>query len=568
MLKTPMIAKFFTNFKNGGSLFTRKQTNILSAATVLMLAVFGSRILGLLRDRLLAGAFFSGGRQALLDVYFAAFRLPDMLFQLLVLGALSAAFIPVFSKFLETDEKRAWHIASSVISIALLVFLPLGFIIFFLARPLSQLIAPTFSPSEIILMARLTKIMLLAQLFFVLSNFLTGILQSYQCFLVPALAPVFYNLGIIAGILFLSPFLGIYGPTIGVVIGAFLHFLIQVPVALSLGFSFKPTFDIKEKSVRLIGRLMLPRTISLAVSQIELTVAVFIATSLSAGSLAIFYFAQHLNALPVGLFGLTIGQAALPSLSKEAEKGLDNFKNLFLSSLKQILYLALPASVVLVILRIPLVRIAFGAREFPWKATLLTGKVVSLFAISVFAQSAIQLLIRGFYALKNTKTPLVVGGLAVFINVFLSFLFVYQFSWGVEGLALAMSCASFIQAILLFLILDKKVKGFEKSNYLPSILRMFLASTLTGIALWVPMRFLDRFVLNTTKTIQLVFLTILASLSGAIVYLSLSYFLKIKELESYLRIIRKFGRWRKVLADTEEILDTPQAPATAAPEKE
>jgi len=414
-------------------------------------------------------------------------------------------------------------------------------------------------------MTKLTRIMLLAQFFFVFSNFLTGILQSYQRFLVPALSPVVYNLGIILGIVFLSPRIGIYGPTIGVVLGAILHFLIQVPVVINLGFHYQPKFDFKNRGVRLIGKLMLPRTLSLAVSQIELTVAVFIATSLAAGSLSIFYFAQHLNALPVGLFGLTIGQAALPSLSKEISKSLENFKKLFLSSFKQILYLALPASVFLVVLRIPLVRIAFGAKAFPWEATLLTGKVVAFFAISVFAQSAIQLLVRGFYAIKNTRIPLIVGASAVILNVFLSFLFVYGFFWGVAGLALAMPFASFFQAILLFLILDKKIEGFEKKAYLPSITKMFIASALTGVALWIPMRFLDRFVLNTTKTIQLVFLTIIAAASGAIVYLSLSYFLKIKELESYLRIIRRFGKWRKVLADTEEILDTPQAPATSVP---
>lgn len=563
-----MINRIFKNFKNGGSLFTRKQTNILSAASVLMAAVFISRVLGLVRDRLLAGAFFSGGKEAHLDVYFAAFRLPDMLFQLLVLGALSAAFIPVFSNYLESAKEKAWHIASSVISIALFVFLPLALGIFIFAKPLSKIIAPTFSYQELKLMTGLTRIMLLAQFFFILSNFLTGILQSYQRFLVPALAPIAYNLGIILGIVLLTPFLGIYGPTIGVVLGAMLHFLIQIPVILNLGFKFKPSFDFKNKGVQLIGKLMLPRTLSLAVSQIELTVAVFIATGLAAGSLSIFYFAQHLNALPVGLFGLTIGQAALPSLSKEANKSLENFKRLFLSSFKQILYLALPASVVLVVLRIPLVRIAFGAKNFPWEATLLTGKVVALFAISVFAQSAVQLLVRGFYALKNTRIPLFVGSLAVLVNVILSFLFVYGFGWGIGGLALAMSFASFTQAFLLFLILDKKVKDFEKKEYLPSILKMFIASGLTGVALWLPMRFLDKFVLNTARTFQLVILTIAATASGAIVYLGLSYILRIKELESYLRIIKRFGKWRKVLAATEEILDTPQAPTTTAPEKE
>ena len=282
--------------KNSKTLLLRKQSNILSAASVLMIAVFFSRVLGLLRDRFLAGTFFDANTAWQLDVYFAAFRLPDMIFQLLVVGALSAAFIPVFTDYLLKNKKRAWQLASTIITF--------GIILFFFAKPLSQLIAPSFSPTEVILMTRLTRLLVIAQGAFVISSFLTGILQSQQHFIVPALSPIAYNLGIIFGIITLSPHFGIYGPAIGVLIGAFLHLIIQLPLIKKVGFVFKPSFNIKDHGVRRIGKLMLPRTLALAVSQIELTVAVSIATSLSSGSLAIFYFAQHLNALPVGLFGV------------------------------------------------------------------------------------------------------------------------------------------------------------------------------------------------------------------------------------------------------------------------
>lgn len=547
-------------FKNSARIFLKKQTNILSASIVLMVAVLASRLLGLLRDRLLAGTFFAGGNQWQLDVYFAAFRLPDMVFQLLVVGALSAAFIPVFSRYLEKDEPEAWHLASAVITVASGIFLVLALIIGIFALPLNRLIVPNFSAHELDLMVQLTRIMLIAQFFFVLSNFFTGMIQSYQRFLVPALAPIAYNLGIIFGIKVLVPYWGIYGPTLGVVIGAFLHLIIQAPLLWRLGFVYQPIIDVGHKGLRRIGRLMIPRTLSLAVSQIELTVAVSIATSLVAGSLSIFYLAQHLSVLPVGLFGLTIGQAALPALAKEAEKSLESFKSVLLASLRQILYLALPAGVLLIVLRVPLVRIAFGARTFPWEATLLTGKVVAILALSVFAQAVIQLLVRSFYALQDTVTPLLISLLTVVINVSLSFWLVFGRNLGVAGLGLAITSASLFQGLALFYWLSRKVNGFDKQLYLIPFVKMVVASFLTGVALWIPMRFLDQFVLDTTRTVQLVLLTGVAGLTGLGVYLGLSRLLRIKEQENFLKTLRRFGAWQKILAESEEVLDAAAAP--------
>jgi len=262
----------------------RKQNSVLSAAAILMTAVLVSRLLGLLRDRFLAAYFFDPASAGQLDVYFAAFRLPDMVFQLLVVGALAAAFIPVFSSYFIKDKTEAWHVASTVISLGLVFFLLLAGLIFFLSEPLSRLIAPSFSAQEMVLMVTITRWLLLAQLSFLISNFLTGILQSQQHFIVPALAPIVYNLGIIIGILSLSPIMGIFGPVAGVILGAFLHLVIQLPLVQATGFKFKLSFDWRHPGVRRIGRLMLPRTLALAVSQIELTVAVFIATALPAGA--------------------------------------------------------------------------------------------------------------------------------------------------------------------------------------------------------------------------------------------------------------------------------------------
>ena len=518
----------------------RKQNSVLSAAAILMTAVLVSRLLGLLRDRFLAAYFFDPASAGQLDVYFAAFRLPDMVFQLLVVGALAAAFIPVFSSYFIKDKTEAWHVASTVISLGLVFFLLLAGLIFFLSEPLSRLIAPSFSAQEMVLMVTITRWLLLAQLSFLISNFLTGILQSQQHFIVPALAPIVYNLGIIIGILSLSPIMGIFGPVAGVILGAFLHLVIQLPLVQATGFKFKLSFDWSHPGVRRIGRLMLPRTLALAVSQIELTVAVFIATALPAGSLAIFYFAQHLNSLPVGLFGATIGQAALPALAQTAQdSSLLKFKQLLISSLNQVLYLSMPAGMILLILRLPAVRLAFGARSFPWEATLLTGQAVALFAISVFAQSAIQILVRGFYALSNTRSPFVIGASAVAVNVFLSFIFVYRFGLGILGLALAISLASFLHLGLLFWRLSRILGGFSADEFYLPVAKMTVATLLTGLSLWLPFRLLDKYIFNTTRTLELVGLSAVTVLIGLLVYGALSYLFKIKELNHFFDLIKK-----------------------------
>lgn len=533
--------------KNSTSILTDKQSGILSAAFIIMVAVLASGLLGIVKNRLLVGAFF-GGNEWQLDVYFAAFRLPDMIFQLLVTGSLSAAFIPVFSELLEEKEKKAYEVASSVINIGFLIFIVFSGIIFIFAKPFSQLIAQGFSPEKIILMVKLTRIMLIAQLFFIVSNFLTGIVQSHQRFLIPAFAPVAYNLGIIFGVVVLSPMLGIYGPTVGVVIGAFLHFIIQLPLAFNLGFKYSFLFDIKDKFVREIGRLMLPRTIALAVSQIDLTNDVFLASTMAVGSLSIFYFAQNLMLLPVRLFGATIGQASLPALSREyAKKDIENFKKILLSSLNQILYLTLLASTIIIILRVPIVRIALGAKNFTWKATILTGKTLAFFAISIFAQALIHLLARAFYALHDTKTPLIISICTITLNVILSLFFTFWLGLAVFGLALATSIANIINVCFLLLNLAKKVGGFSHDDLTKPVLKIFSVALMTAFALYIPMKFLDRYILDTTRTVNLIVLTAMATVSGTGVYFLMSWVLGIKQLQTLVKLFYRVRNWQEAL---------------------
>jgi len=545
-----------TNFiKNGKLLFKKRQTNILSAAIILMVMILASGILGLVRDRLLAGNFFIEGFQWQLDVYFASFRIPDMLFQILVLGTLSAAFIPVFSEYLTRDETAAYNLASLVINIGLLTYLVLAGVIFIFAKPLSNLLTHSFTGHQLDMMVNLTRLLLFAQVFFVFSNFLTGILQSNQRFLLPAFSAVLYNLGIILGIVILTPILGIYGPVIGVIFGAFLHGIVQFPLVKNLGFNYKLIFDFKNEGVKKIIRLMIPRTVSFALDQISLSIVVFIATALTAGSLSIFNFAQHLSNLPVSLFGLTIGQAALPTLARQANKDKHNFRLVFISSFHQILYLALPSSIILLVLRIPAVRLAFGAKAFPWEATLLTGKVVGLLSLSIFAQGLIELFIRTFYALQDTRTPLLLKTMTVIFNTLLSFLLVFKLNFGVLGLALALTLTNFVQALLLFIFLDKKIGLLYNKEVFNPVLKMSFITFLAGLFLWWPMRFLDKYILDTTKTTNLIFLVLLTLVLSIIVYLVLSLIFKVRQLQNLTLVLKRFGQWKQILSQSEEILD-------------
>lgn len=545
--------------KNSTHLFERQNSNILSAATIITAAVSLSALLGLIRNRLLVSYFYENPTsRAALDSYWVAFRLPEFVFQLLVIGALSAAFIPVFSKYYQKDKHTAYQIANSMMNLILLIFIFLSIIIFFFAVPLNNFFtAHNFSSAQLLLSARFTRIMLLAQFFFAVSNFLTGMIQANKRFLLPALSPLAYNLGIIGGIIFIGPKFGLYGPTIGVVIGAFLHLLLQLPLAIKLGFSYQPLIKLNHPGVKEIATLMIPRTLALSVDQLGAFVMVYLATSLSTGSLTIINLAQQLMSFPVRVFGMPIGQASLPFLSQDGNnQDLARFKKTFLSSLHQILYLALPATAVLLILRIPAVRLAYGASSFPWKATLLTGKIVAIYSLSIFAQAIIHLLTRAFYALHNTVIPLVAATTAIFLNIFLAFYLVTTAHWGVVGLAAAASVAAIVQALILFLVLSFKLKFFDAEALLVPILKMVLASLLTGLFLWAPMRLLDLYVFDTTRTINLILLTFSVGVIGATVYLTLSQAFDIKEFDAYFQVAKKIGNWRKTLARSQETLDT------------
>lgn len=536
-------------FKNSTQLLFRKQTTILSAAFVIMATYGLSHLVGLFKSRLLISHFF-GTAAANLDVYYAALVIPDTIFQLLVIGALSAAFIPTFTKYLSENESAAWKMAASTINLVLLVFAIICTGVFLLASPLSRLIAPGFTPDQIQTMANLLRIMLGAQLFFSISGFLTGIIQSHQRFLIPALAPVAYNLGIIGGILFLSPIWGIYGPAAGMVVGAVLHMLVQLPLAIKLGFRFLPTLDTKLPGVREVARLMPPRALALGIDQIEQFVAVTLASLLTAGSLSLLNVARLLYTIPTLMFGSTIGQAALPTLSKiSASKDQDLFRQTLSNAFHQVAFLALPVSILLIVLRIPIIRITFGAKTFPWPATLLAGKTLGVLAVSASFYAVMQLIIRGFYALHDTKTPLYVGLAAAVFDAALSIVSVWVLGWGIVGIAFALTTTAILEtgALAVFLYSKVNTSGYLKSVLVP-LVKMVGISFVTGIGLWLPMRLLDQFIFDTTRTLPLIALTATTSIIGMSIYLGLSYLFKVEQLQTFVALAKRLRQWRQIIS--------------------
>jgi len=518
----------------------QRQKSIFSATVVLAITFALSAILGFLRTRLLYSFFFKCCLVEL-DAYNAAFRIPDLIFKLLVTGALSASFIPVFSSYLHKNKQEAYRMASSVINLLLIFFSAISLIALIFAHPLSRLIAQGFSPYQIDLMSNLSRILLIAQIFFLISNFLTAILQVNQTFIIPALSPIIYNLVIILSIYTLAPNFGIYGVVWGVVIGAFFHMAIQIPSTKRLGFVYYKIASFKFSGVKEIVRLMIPRTLSLGLSEIESTVTLFFASSLSAGSISLLNLALQLMYLPSRIFGTTIGQASLPVLSKNIAKNqLNLFRETVRKTILQSLFIAFPIGVLILINRLPIVRLAFGSKQFPWSATLLTARTLAFLTPAIVCQAVIQILIRSFYALHDTRTPLKISGISLFFNIVTSYFFIKFTSLGIVGLAISASIANIIQCLGLFALFIWRVdgQGWEKMFF--SFSRIVLSSILCGLTSWLTLRFLDLFILDTSKTLNVLLIFGLSIVSGLFSFLIFTWLFRSPEFLRFKSYFQRF----------------------------
>lgn len=538
--------------KKGINAFTSRQTNIFTAASFIVLATIFSQVLGFLKYRLLVSLF---GASADLGVFFAAFRIPDFIFQVVIAGALSSSFIPIFAEFISHKKtKEAFDFASTLVTFGLLFFIFISAIIIVFSNQLARLVAPGFSERELSLMSDLMVIIQLSQLFFILGTIITAMLQSFQHFIIPGIASAFYNFGIILGLIIFSYFLGfgILGASIGVMIGAIFFFIVQLPLLSLTGFRFSVSFDLK-KGVGKLAKLMVPRALTLVVSQIAVTASVFFASFISARSLVIFDLAQTLALAPVLLLGQSIAQASFPALSLKSNDKQE-FSAILTSSFNQILYLTLPITALLIVLRIPIVRLFYGASRFDWEATVETGLTLACFSISIAANALSALLSRAFYSLKDTKTPFLITLISVGLNIYLSYFFILVNYLPIYYLAVSFSLSSIFGVVLMAIALSSKVE-LLKIEIISSFLKIFVSSLVMGVALYVPIKLLDQLVFDTTRTINLLILTGIASAAGFVSYIFFTWLFDIKEAYYVLAVLKKFNTRYRILKQIGELIN-------------
>lgn len=525
--------------------------SITAAAFIIALSAFASRFLGLFRDRILASQFGAGD---VLDAYYAAFRIPDLLYNLLILGALSAAFIPVFTGLISNEKKEeAWELVSGTINIIMIILILVAGTLAIFAPFMMRLITPGFSPEKMELAITLTRIMFLSPIFLGISAIFGGVLVSLKNFLIYSIAPIMYNIGIIIGALFFVKFLGTAGLAVGVILGAFMHMLIQYPAVKSSGFKFKPSFlaPFRNENIKKVIRLMIPRTMGIAVNQINLLVITIFASTLASGSLTIFNLANNIQGVPLGLFGASFAIAVFPTLSAYAAKGMnDEFIRNFSKVFRRILFFIIPLSIFILLLRAQIVRVVLGAGQFNWEDTVLTFETLGFLAISLFAQCLIPLLARSFYAIHNTKIPFYTALVSEAVNIILVVTLIKNYS--VNGLAIAFSTASIVNMILLFSILRKKMGGIDGKTIMSSASKILLSAAVAGIATQTMKYAIDR--IANIDTFMGIFLQLIISGGlGIITFLFMSYALKIEEFFHF-----KDSISRKIFRSKEPITEITQ----------
>ena len=479
---------------------------ITFAAVLLFFSGLISCFLGLIRDRLLAGSFGAGEE---LDIYFAAFRIPDFVYGILIMGGIAAVFLPIFSEHFKKDKKSGWELTNNVLNCFLVLLIFICGILAILAPFLIKFIAPGFSSEAKDLTISLARIMFLSPILLGLSSIFSGILHYFNRFLAYSLAPIFYNLGIIFGILFFLPVFGLSGLAYGVILGAFLHLLIQIPMAVISGFSYRPFFNFRHFGLRKIFKLMIPRTIGAAAYHLNLLVITAIASTLAIGSISVFHLSNNLQYFPIGLIGVSFALASFPRLSRAwADGQKKTFSEHFSSSFRQILFFVIPVSFLMFLLRAQLVRLILGTGQFTWLDTRLTAASLGLFCLGIFAFSLIPLLARAFYSCQDTKTPTLVGIFSVLLNITLCLSLIWLLGFpniiqgflinflnlqGIDdiqviGLPLALSLAGLIQFVLLFFLLARKIKEINLKKIYHSLGKSILASVLMGSVVYLTLR--------------------------------------------------------------------------------
>jgi len=490
-----------------------------------------SRLVGFFRQYLFASTF---GLSDTLDVYVAAFRIPDTVFNLLILGTLSAAFIPVFSKYYIKDKQRAMQITNTVLNTSVLGMLCICLLLFIFAYPLTEFLVPGFNQEKLNQTVTLTRLMLLSPVIFTASNVFSSILSSFKRFIAVHLAATLYNLGIIFGLIVLYPRFGLHGLAYGVLIGALLHVLIQLPEVYRTGFRWQGLIDLKDRGFIHIATLFIPRIFGLDISVVSLLIASFVGSLLAEGSIAAYTLANDLQAVPVGIFALSTAAALFPILSENFAR---NDEQRFLTNLQQaiiqVLIFIIPISIWMLLFRAQIVRFIYGHGAVGWEQTILLFNALGVFTLALFSQALTPLFARAFYARHNTKTPVIIGFVSMAINAFSSYFLGQRF--GVEGVVGGFAIASLINCALLFFVLRlnlahtgvhtaihkfdlKLVKGISK---------IVFGAMLAGFVSYGYLYLIEPFV-NTRTTLGIFIQVAFAGTAGLLVYVLMLYCLQLR----------------------------------------
>ncbi len=534
------------------SLFHGRSNRTVGGAA-LVIAVFGvaSRLLGFVRDRILAGTFGAGD---VLDAYYAAFRIPDFLYGLLVAGALSAAFVPVFTELREKkSEQSAWDLAGGVFLLLLILLGIVSAISAICAAPMMRAIVPGFSPEKQALATSLTRVMLIGPVFLGMSAVFGSVLVSFRNFIVFSLAPVFYNVGIILGAVVFAKFFGPVGLAMGVVVGTILHACVQYPSVRKAGFRFSfQAASIVNREVWRVVRLMVPRSLGIAVGQVSFLVVTFFASVLASGTLAAFTLANNIQSVPLGLFGVAFSLAAFPMLSGFAAKDeRRRFADMLLKTSRNVLFFVIPVSFMMIALRAQIVRVILGTGHFDWEDTRMTFEILGVLSVSLFAQSLIPLFARAFFSLQDTKTPLLLAAFSEAIHIAVLAAFVGQ--WGPLSLAVSFSAASLANAFLLYVFLRKRVEEWNDRSFFVSLGKVTCASLAALLAVQSGKFFFGLGNVELDTFFDVFSELLLSGVLGIAAFIAVAWALKVEELESVrCFIVSRFLKQPQLLKEAEE----------------
>lgn len=525
------------------------QTSITGAAVLMAGATIVSRLLGLIRDRLFAHTFGAG---TVLDAYYASFKIPDLLFGLIIMGALSAGFIPVFTKYRNTHGlEKAWSIVHTMLGYAGVLLVIGGVLLFAFADPLISIVAPGFDTTTHILAVNFTRILFLSPILLGVSAVFGGVLQSMHQFFVFSIAPIFYNLGIILGIVVLYPLLGNEGITWGVVLGAFMHACIQFWAIVRLGFPMRISFALSPEVKRIVY-LMIPRTLGLAVNQISLIAMIAIASTLSAGSISAFQLAHNIAFVPIGVFAISYAVASFPKFCETADARRSKiFVQHFSSTVRQVLFLLIPSTVIFVILRAQIVRVLLGSGAFDWEDTVMTFDSLAMFAIGFIGLGLVHVLVRAFYAFEDTKTPVMIA--IIVESVAVSVAFFSSKILGVQGIALAISLASLLQIASLAVLLQRKIHTLDGARITIAVFKMTLCALLMAIVMQYTKAPIAQLV-DMTSGIGVFIQMSVVALLGGLVYVLAGLLLRMYEMRVFMEVMRKKLIHVKFLPD--DVTDT------------